>query len=313
MKTFHNILVVVGPINSPAMLNFAIRLAQQHQARLTVAFQPYEELQSCDAKIHTIEDVSQLQQALALADMVDGKSSNLSRLDPARLVEMVLRGGHDLLIKQAEQPGFIASLLGGDDRTLLRQSPCPVWLTPSDPVSEPSRILVALDFDPENMDDARTVAINRRMLDVALGLAYRGQAELQLLHVWDAPAEMTITSWSDHPVEARMSYVEGVRYQNEKAMGRVIEGLRDRMRADGSHALQLQALLPRGEVCRCIAQQALDWPADLVIMGTMGRTGVAGWLIGNTVEETLGALPCSVLTVGLAGPDVHPSERPPAF
>jgi len=37
--------------------------------------------------------------------------------------------------------------------------------------------------------------------------------------------------------------------------------------------------------------------ADLVVMGTVARTGIAGWLIGNTAEAILEQLQCSVLAV----------------
>jgi nucleotide-binding universal stress UspA family protein len=34
---------------------------------------------------------------------------------------------------------------------------------------------------------------------------------------------------------------------------------------------------------------------ELVVMGTVARAGIAGFLIGNTAERVLGKLPCSVL------------------
>ena len=36
---------------------------------------------------------------------------------------------------------------------------------------------------------------------------------------------------------------------------------------------------------------------DLVVMGTVARSGIAGMLIGNTAERVLRKLPCSVLAV----------------
>lgn len=36
---------------------------------------------------------------------------------------------------------------------------------------------------------------------------------------------------------------------------------------------------------------------DLLVMGTVCRTGLAGFFIGNTAEEVLSAVDCSVLTV----------------
>jgi nucleotide-binding universal stress UspA family protein len=41
--------------------------------------------------------------------------------------------------------------------------------------------------------------------------------------------------------------------------------------------------------------------ADLVVMGTISRTGILGFLIGNTAEVILNNLDCSVLTSKPAG------------
>ena len=46
-----------------------------------------------------------------------------------------------------------------------------------------------------------------------------------------------------------------------------------------------------------IIRQVLRQKHDLVIMGTVCRTGVAGFFIGNTAENVLQKVDCSVLTV----------------
>ncbi|MDZ7749444.1 MAG: universal stress protein [Halofilum sp. (in: g-proteobacteria)] len=51
---------------------------------------------------------------------------------------------------------------------------------------------------------------------------------------------------------------------------------------------------PAAEVVPTLAQE-LD--AELVVMGTVGRTGIAGLLIGNTAETILERLASSVLAV----------------
>ena len=37
--------------------------------------------------------------------------------------------------------------------------------------------------------------------------------------------------------------------------------------------------------------------ADLLVMGTVGRSGIPGLLIGNTAEDVLNAVDCSLLAV----------------
>jgi nucleotide-binding universal stress UspA family protein len=36
---------------------------------------------------------------------------------------------------------------------------------------------------------------------------------------------------------------------------------------------------------------------ELIVMGTLSRTGISGLLIGNTAEKVLNQVDCSVLTV----------------
>lgn len=40
-----------------------------------------------------------------------------------------------------------------------------------------------------------------------------------------------------------------------------------------------------------------DLDAELVVMGTVGRTGIPGFIIGNTAETILNQIECSVLAV----------------
>lgn len=36
---------------------------------------------------------------------------------------------------------------------------------------------------------------------------------------------------------------------------------------------------------------------DILVMGTIARTGIPGFMIGNTAEDILNSVDCSVLTV----------------
>jgi nucleotide-binding universal stress UspA family protein len=53
----------------------------------------------------------------------------------------------------------------------------------------------------------------------------------------------------------------------------------------------------KGEAGRVIPEVAAKNEADLIVMGTLSRSGVAGFLIGNTAEKILHKVDCSVLAV----------------
>ena len=53
----------------------------------------------------------------------------------------------------------------------------------------------------------------------------------------------------------------------------------------------------KGEAGKLIPAMAKVKEVELIVMGTVSRTGVAGLLIGNTAEKVLNQVGCSVLTV----------------
>jgi nucleotide-binding universal stress UspA family protein len=55
--------------------------------------------------------------------------------------------------------------------------------------------------------------------------------------------------------------------------------------------------LPKGEAGELIPEVAERERIDLVVMGTVARSGIPGFFIGNTAERILHSLPSSVLAV----------------
>ncbi|SEQ90648.1 Nucleotide-binding universal stress protein, UspA family [Nitrosomonas sp. Nm51] len=212
------------------------------------------------------------------------------------VIRTILRDNYDLMIKPAENPNFIERLFGSDDVQLLRNCPCPVWLTRSEEQSDYTRILAAVDVNPD-VPDAPEQTLNRQILELSSSLAISKFAALDVVHVWDAPFEMKVQSWSDNPREASMAYVEGERSRHERAFNRLGRNFKDQIGPEAYDHLGPQFHLRRGAPSRVIPQTVKEFQADLVVMGTVARTGIAGWLIGNTAEAILEQLQCSVLAV----------------
>jgi len=213
------------------------------------------------------------------------------------VIRVVLRNEHDLLIKPAENPDFIERLFGSNDMHLLRKCPCPVWLTRPDDKSNYECILAAVDFNQDNVPNAVEQSLNQQILDLASSLVLSDFASLHLVHVWDAPGEMTVRSWADNPNEASMTYVEGERSRHERAFNRLRDQLRNEIGREAYDHLSPQFHLRRGAASTVIPEMAKQLQADLVVMGTVARTGISGLFIGNTAETILEQLQCSVLAV----------------
>lgn len=213
------------------------------------------------------------------------------------VVRVVLRDKHDLLIKPAENPDFMERLFGSNDMHLLRKCPCPVWL--AEPVEKATcqRVLAAVDFDPDDLSNTTVQGLNQKILDLASSVALSECASLHLVHVWDAPGEMMVRSWAGNPDEAGMAYVEGERVRHQAALDRLRDQLRNQLGKEAYEQISPQFHLRRGAASTGIPELARLLRADLVVMGTVARTGIAGLLIGNTAESILDQLQCAVLAV----------------
>lgn len=211
-------------------------------------------------------------------------------------IRAVLREGYDLVIKPAENPEFMERLFGSDDMHLLRKCPCPLWLM--HPTEKPNYdcIVAAIDFDsskPETVNQG----LNQQIVELATTLAISDFTELHLLHAWDAPAEMMLRMWSNNPEEAAHQYIAEVRACHQKGMDLLQVNLHEQFDEEAYGYLSPQFHLLQGLATAVIPKTAAHLHADLVVMGTVARTGIPGVIIGNTAETLLEQLQCSVLAL----------------
>ena len=61
--------------------------------------------------------------------------------------------------------------------------------------------------------------------------------------------------------------------------------------------IKLEHRLLEGDAASVIVDSARETRADVIVMGTMGRTGLARLVMGSVAEEVLRRSPCPVLTV----------------
>lgn len=309
MNEFKNILYVCeDTVAQEASIKRAVSLAENNQAELTVidVVPPVSDGFRMRVGIPKLNDPQ--------ATMVNDRRSRIEALiEPyakrvkisvdvfvgrmfLEAIRFVQRDGYDLLIKPAENPGYIERIFGSQDMQLLRNCPCPVWLTRTGEVPKYQRILAAVDLDPDRPDPVEE-NLNRQILGLAGSIAFSDFAELHVVHVWDAPGESMVRLWANNPAAASNDYVEGVRSSHASAYNLLRHELKERVGKDASDYLSPEFHLRRGVAASVIPEVAKQIQADLVVMGTVARTGIAGLLIGNTAEAVLEQLQCSVLAV----------------
>ena len=215
------------------------------------------------------------------------------------MVREVLRGEHDLLMKEAEPNESV--LFGSTDMHLLRACPCPVWLfKPEHAGRNFAQVLAAVDPAPPP-DEAdllhlkaelapKDAALDAKILDLAGSLADNEGAELHVVHAWSAPGEALVRSEVMLAQEQVERYVDDSRAEARKALEQLVGGAPRRPGRRSVHLL-------KGDPADVIAEFAKTAHVDLIVMGTVARTGIPGLLIGNTAETILQRVDCSVLAV----------------
>lgn len=224
------------------------------------------------------------------------------------IIQHVARSNCDFVVKKAEPlSGMDRFLFASTDQNLLRKCPCPVWLQTASASKCPKRVLAAVDLDVWDADEPTTMtALNRRVVDAACLVADAHDAEVIVLHAWDAIGESMVWAFAGGN-DARLSvdrYVNEVLDARQREMDRFLATVR---KATGPRP-HLVPRLVRGTPETVIHEQSRALDADLVVMGTVARTGLSGVFIGNTAENIINSLECPVLAVkpeGFVSPLLH--------
>lgn len=309
MNRFKNILYVSeASAAQDAAIARAVSLAQNNQADLTViAVVPPATANvvlppggpiSAELQMALVDEHRKVLESL-VAPHRQGLNIRLDVLIGSTFLEViraVLRNGHDVVIKPAEDPRWLDRLFGSDDMHLLRKCPCPVWLMKPGGKSNYECIIAAVDFDASQPDSVAQ-PVNREIIELATSLALSDFAALHLVHAWDAPAEMLLRTWSDNPDDAVLSYVDGERTRHQDGMSKLRNILREQAGETAYEYLAPNYHVLQGSAKKIIPELAARLRADLVVMGTVARTGISGFIIGNTAEAILDQLKCSVLAL----------------
>lgn len=139
----------------------------------------------------------------------------------------------------------------------------------------PQNILVPIDLD----DPAPLV------LDYAVALAAKFDGRIDLLHV--APWPLL---GAEIPVTLNEAAMEQIVKQKQHAL--------DQLAAAHAGKVPIgSAVVKSGDARTVIATMATRLGADLIVMGTHGRRGVARLVLGSVAESVARTAPCPVLLV----------------
>ena len=150
------------------------------------------------------------------------------------------------------------------------------------------KILVPTDFsEPSNA-----------ALELAIDLAQRFDAELELFHAQELPAYI----FPDGVVPISPGIIADLDRATRAELDRLAARVQNAgVRVSTSHSI--------GAHHTEILRRAEEIGADLIAMGTHGRTGIKHALLGSVAERVVRRAPCPVLTVR---PQAHHVHEAPA-
>ena len=153
------------------------------------------------------------------------------------------------------------------------------------------RILCPLDFS----------RFSEHAFEHAVAIAYEFSAEVEALHV-SAVAPVAATVGIGSPI-----VLEPARLLDSER-GALEAQLRDLTFDVETSGVSLRTAVREGDPVAMVIARAMEWPADLIVMGTHGRSGFDRLILGSVAEKVLRRAPCPVLIVpprvGMSTPPV---------
>lgn len=202
------------------------------------------------------------------------------------IIRDVIANRRDLVIMTAEGKGRLRErLFGSTSQRLLRACPRPVWIRKPARRGGFGRLLAAVDPDP---DDATRTALNTTILRLSAALAVSAGAEFHVVHAWGLIGE------------AMMRFGAGISETELRDLTRRERELHLRLTREllaAASVAPTRLHMVKGAAERVVPSLVQSEQIDLLVMGTVGRTGIAGFIIGNTAEQILDEVDCSVLAV----------------
>jgi len=298
MDDYKNILVVVkhDPNKQDPALQCATEIAKANSAKITVQLVLDDtgwDLAVAKNKDYDFRPLIEQHHKERLEKMVEplrksglqvetllsfGKKAN-------EAVRQVVRHKHDLVVKTSRSPTHDLDVsFGSADIRLLRQCPCPVCIVHPGAEKGFSRVMAAVD--PEEDKERNQLCFD--ILRLGSAMAKRHQAEFHVVHAWEAFGESLLKSRL--PPQDFDSYKNTAQNSAKAIVDNLLKGSALKIADDQIHMVE-------GVAHRVIPNCVKENEVDLLVMGTIARSGLGGLCIGNTAEKTLRRLECSLLAL----------------
>lgn len=298
MNALKKILVVIDP-NDEAQraMSRALELARTTGASITAFLSIYDfsyemttmlSIQERDAMRRAmVEDREQWLKGTIEDKFSDYGDININVLWHNRpfeaIIETAIKQQYDLIVKATHEHDALKSIIfTPTDWHLLRKSPCPVLLVKDMEWAKDGKILAAVHT---GSDAEHHTSLNEKIIDQSTGLAQLITAEVHMVNSYPGtPVNIAIEIPEFDPNE----YNTVVRRHHETACNELADKC-----GISKEKIHIEEGLPED----VIPKVSTEIGAELVVIGTIGRTGFSAAIIGNTAEHVLDQLNCDILAV----------------
>ena len=300
MLKYNNILVYIDPTHEaqPALARAAKLIEKQQGGKITLFL-------SCYDLSYEITSLSSIEERKAMQRIVIKEHTKWlielslpykeagieihekvvwhNRSFQAAILE-VLESKSDILIKSTHQHSTLSAILfTPTDWHLLRKCPCPVLLVKEHEWQQNGRILCAMDC--KSLQEDNETLLNDQILEEAKSLADILAAEVHLVNAYPTPP---INIMLELPEFDPIQYGDNLKGLHKSDLLKY--STQYNISADNTH-------LGQGLPEDVISDVASKIDAELVIIGSLGKSGFASALLGHTAEQVIDNINCDLLAI----------------
>lgn len=198
------------------------------------------------------------------------------------VIEAAQETNFDLVLKRPNKHSLMDRIFTPVDWNLLRHCPAPIMLIKSSEPWKHNRLLASIDATSANEGHQR---INDNILSFAEQLSDHFDTDLHLVNAYPL---VNVAFAMVPEVTAPDDLHQYVQEQHEEACGRW---------ADKYNIPRENIHVSEGAPEIVVSDFAKSLETDVVMIGSAGRTGLSGVLIGNTAELLLDKLECDILVI----------------
>ena len=308
MRFFENILLFYND-EFVEIKDKVIKLVRKNNAMLKIIdvfdnFDQYLELLPPSSSINELKEVVISERRLEILSHFEKDLDVKSQITviikfgntAIEIIKEAIRGGHDLVIKAASgNKTFKDYLFGNIAVKLLRKCPCPVLIVKPSEGESFQKILAPVDPKAVREETANTKVhedlMCRKILDISIFMARIEDSHLDIFHCWFLPGETLLSSGRTRIDREKLDHM---RMLAEKIHNNRISAL---MAEYDLSDIQHSVVVRKGDPGEMIVDYANKNEIDLIVIGTIGRSGLSGLLIGSTAEKVIDRVDCSILTI----------------